>query len=81
MLTVPRCRMFTGSLMEEAKALEEDINAVRDKVEDPQICEKVKLFVYAAPEIQAIYKADAGVHLSCLVVFHSTSPANPRTSC
>ena len=60
--------MFTGSLMEEAKALEEDINSVRDKVEDPQICEKVRLFVYAPPEIQAIYKADAGVHLSYLVV-------------
>lgn len=52
--------MFTGSLIEEAKALEEDIESVRGKVEDPQICEKVRLFVYAPPEIQAIYKADAG---------------------
>ena len=49
--------------MEEAKALEEDIDSVRSKVDDPQICEKVKLFVYAPPEIQAIYKADAG--MSC----------------
>ena len=54
------CRMFTGSLLEEVKALEEDIESVRGKVEDHQICEKVKLFVYAPPEIQAIYKADAG---------------------
>lgn len=66
--------MFTGSLMEEVKALEEDIASVRDKVEDPQICEKVRLFVYAPPEIQAIYKVDAGVHLSCLVIrsFHAS---------
>ena len=49
--------------MEEVRALEEDIESVRGKVEDPQICEKVRLFVYAPPEIQAIYKADAG--MSC----------------
>ena len=60
--------MFTGSLMEEAKALEEDIAAVRSKVEDAVMCEKVRLFTYAPREIQAIYKADAGTraffHLS-----------------
>lgn len=53
-------RMFTGSLIEEVKALEEDIEAVKSKVEDPIICEKVRLFVYAPREIQAVYKADAG---------------------
>jgi hypothetical protein len=52
--------MFTGSLQEEVKSLEEDIESVRSKVEDPQICDKVKMFAYAPPEIQAIYKADAG---------------------
>ena len=53
-------RMFTGSLVEEVKALEEDIEAVKAKVDDPIICEKVRLFVQAPKEIQAIYKADAG---------------------
>lgn len=52
--------MFTGSLVEEVKALEEDIEAVKEKVEDPVMCEKVRLYAYAAPEIQAVYKADAG---------------------
>lgn len=46
--------------MEEVKALEEDIEAVKSKVDDPMICEKVRLFVNAPREIQQIYKADAG---------------------
>lgn len=53
--------MFTGSLAEEVKALQEDIEAVQDKVEDPVLCEKMRLFVYAPSEIQAMFKADAGV--------------------
>ncbi|KAK7049515.1 hypothetical protein VNI00_005546 [Paramarasmius palmivorus] len=52
-------RMFTGSLTEEVKALEEEIEAVKAKVEDPILCEKVRLFVYAPKEIQDMYKADA----------------------
>ncbi|KZT24480.1 hypothetical protein NEOLEDRAFT_1179166 [Neolentinus lepideus HHB14362 ss-1] len=52
-------RMFTSSLAEEVRALEEDIEAVKDKVDDPLLCEKIKLFVYAPKEIQYIYKADA----------------------
>ncbi len=52
--------MFTSSLNEEVKSLEEDIEAVKDKVDDPVICEKVRQFVYAPREIQAIYKNDAG---------------------
>ncbi|CAL1700646.1 unnamed protein product [Somion occarium] len=52
-------RMFTGSLMEEVKALEEDIEAVKSKVDDPILCEKVRIFVNAPREIQALYKADA----------------------
>ncbi|KAH9943424.1 uncharacterized protein BXZ73DRAFT_97466 [Epithele typhae] len=49
-------RMFTGSLMEEVRALQEDIEAVKEKVEDPVMCEKVRLYVYAPREIQAVYK-------------------------
>lgn len=52
-------RMFTGQLMEEVRALEEDIDAVKEKVDDPVMCEKVRMYVYAPREIQAIYKADA----------------------
>ena len=52
--------MFTSSLFEESKALQEDIAAVAEKVNDPALCEKVRLFVYGPKEIQAIYRADAG---------------------
>lgn len=52
--------MFTSSLTEEVKALEEDIEAVKDKVDDPIMCEKVRQFVYAPREIQDMLKADAG---------------------
>jgi hypothetical protein len=53
--------MFTSSLNEEVKSLEEDIEAVKDKVDDPVICEKVRRFVYAPKEIQSIYKSDSGI--------------------
>jgi Domain of unknown function in PX-proteins (DUF3818) len=53
--------MFTISLFEESKALQEDIAAVAEKVDDPALCEKVRLFVYGPKEIQAIYRADAGM--------------------
>lgn len=52
--------MFTSSLAEEVKSLEEDIEAVKDKIEDPMICEKIRNYVYAPREIQEIFKADAG---------------------
>jgi hypothetical protein len=54
--------MFTGSLTEEVKALEEEIEAVKAKVEDPILSEKVRLFVYAPKEIQDMYKADASAY-------------------
>jgi len=61
--------MFTSSLNEEVKALEEDIEAVKDKVEDPVMCEKIRQFVYAPKEIQDVYKADAGLLSSQLISF------------
>lgn len=51
--------MFSGSLTEEVRALEEEIGAVKAKVDDPIMCDKVKQFVYAPREIQEMYKADA----------------------
>jgi hypothetical protein len=63
---LPHFSMFTSSLSEEVKALEEDIAAVKDKVDDPVMCEKVKQFVYASKDIQDLYKADAGECLFCV---------------
>ena len=54
------CRIFSSSLQEEAKVLEEHIKAVKSKVHDDILCEKVRQFVYAPKEIQDIYRADAG---------------------
>ncbi|KAH8830925.1 hypothetical protein DL96DRAFT_1594841 [Flagelloscypha sp. PMI_526] len=52
-------RMFTSSLTEEAKALEMEIESVKEKVDDPVICEKIRRFVYAPREIQDMFKIDA----------------------
>ncbi|KAF7798377.1 hypothetical protein EIP86_009598 [Pleurotus ostreatoroseus] len=74
-------RMFTGSLMEEVRALEEDIESVKSKVEDPVLCEKVRLYVYAPREIQAVYKADAlaeGVHILTAVLRSGEAPTLNR---
>ncbi|KAJ4478105.1 hypothetical protein J3R30DRAFT_2860798 [Lentinula aciculospora] len=54
-------RMFTGSLFEEVKELEDEIEAVRSKVDDPVMCEKIKRFVEAPTEIQDAFKADAAL--------------------
>lgn len=56
--------MFTSSLQETVTALEEDIQAVKDKIEDDIMSEKIRQFVYAPREIQSIYRADAGKLLS-----------------
>jgi len=56
--------MFTSSLNEEVKSIEEDIEAVKDKVDDPVICEKVRQFVYAPNDIRAIYKSYSGIVIS-----------------
>ncbi|TCD69697.1 hypothetical protein EIP91_006714 [Steccherinum ochraceum] len=74
-------RMFTGSLVEETKVLEEDIEAVKAKVEDPALCEKVRLFVYAPREIQAIFKADAaaeGINVLTIVLRSADQPILTR---
>lgn len=52
--------MFTSSLAEEVKGLEAEIESVEDKVDDPIMCAKVRQFVYAPREIQAMFKNDAG---------------------
>lgn len=52
--------MFTSSLTEAVKVLEEEIEAVKDKVDDPVMCAKIRQFVYAPREIQVMFKEDAG---------------------
>jgi hypothetical protein len=52
--------MFTSSLTEEVKDLEEHIEAVKDKVDDPVMCEKVRRFVYAPRDTQQWVKTEAG---------------------
>lgn len=47
-------------MTEEVKVLEEEIEAVKDKVDDAVMCEKIRQFVYAPKEIQDLLKADAG---------------------
>jgi hypothetical protein len=51
--------MFTSSLTEEVKALEDEIQAVMNKVEDPVICTKIRQFVYSSRETQTMYKENA----------------------
>ncbi|KAH9938137.1 uncharacterized protein B0H18DRAFT_965764 [Fomitopsis serialis] len=74
-------RMFTGSLVEEVKGIEEDVEAVKDKVDDPILCEKIRQFVYAPREIQAVYKADAAaedIHLLAAVLRSAEEPMLSR---
>jgi hypothetical protein len=51
--------MFTSSLAEEVKQLQEEIESVKDKIDDTMICEKIRQFVYAPREIQEMFKADS----------------------
>ncbi|OCB84820.1 hypothetical protein A7U60_g8040 [Sanghuangporus baumii] len=70
-------RMFASSFQESVKALEEDIEAVKDKIEDDVMCEKIRQFVYAPREIQNIYKSDAsteGVNLLTVVLRSGEAP-------
>ena len=70
--------MFTSSLNEEVKSIEDDIEAVKDKVDDPVICEKVRQFVYAPREIQDIYKNDAGRRFPVSVTLILNASSKPE---
>ncbi|KAH7914336.1 hypothetical protein BJ138DRAFT_1144066 [Hygrophoropsis aurantiaca] len=70
-------RMFTSSLTEEVRALEEDIEAVKAKVDDETICTKLRQFVYAPREIQEIYKADAAAEKHSLLTIVLRSGEQP----
>ncbi|KAF8238699.1 hypothetical protein L208DRAFT_1240839 [Tricholoma matsutake] len=73
-------RMFTSSLTEEVKALEADIEAVKEKVDDPIMCAKIRQFVYAPREIQDLYKADAASEHMNLLTIVLRAPDEPILS-
>ncbi|KAL0950036.1 hypothetical protein HGRIS_010044 [Hohenbuehelia grisea] len=73
-------RMFTSSLTEEVKALEEQIEAVKEKVEDPVMCEKIRRYVYAPREIQDMYKLDAASEQMNLITIILRSAEEPVLS-
>ncbi|CAA7259770.1 unnamed protein product [Cyclocybe aegerita] len=73
-------RMFTSSLAEEVKALEEEIEAVKDKVDDPIMCEKIRQFVYAPRDIQNMFKADAASEQMNLITIVLRSAEEPLLS-
>lgn len=69
--------MFTSSLSEEVRALQEDIQAVEDKVEDPILCEKIKQFINAPRDVQKLFKADATAENLNLISVILRSEASP----
>ncbi|KAF8592326.1 hypothetical protein K439DRAFT_1323460 [Ramaria rubella] len=73
-------RMFTSNIAEEVRALQEDIEAVQDKVEDPIMCEKIKVFVYAPLEIQTMFKADAAEENLDIITIVLRSSEEPMLS-
>ena len=52
--------MFTSNLTEEARNLQADINMVRETINDDDMCEKVRRFIYAPKELQSIFRDEAG---------------------
>ncbi|KAF5363538.1 hypothetical protein D9756_000365 [Leucocoprinus leucothites] len=74
-------RMFTSSLTEEVKQLQEEIEAVREKVDDPIMCAKIRQFVYAPREIQEMFKADSvaeGMNIFVVILRSGELPALSR---
>ncbi|PWZ03194.1 hypothetical protein BCV70DRAFT_197427 [Testicularia cyperi] len=71
-------RMFSSSLQDEVRELDEVCAAIAAKVEDPDICEKVRQFVYAPPEIQDTFRRDAEAERLDLLTTILRSPEAPR---
>lgn len=69
--------MFTSSMAEEAKSLATYIQLVSDKIADPCMCEKVRMFAYAPRETQELYRASAVSgrgHLLCAIMYGNENP-------
>jgi len=56
--------------------LAEDIAMVSEKIEDPVICQKIEQYVMAPPEVQEIYRRDAGKLSSACIKTIADFPAS-----
>ncbi|SJX61278.1 uncharacterized protein SRS1_10273 [Sporisorium reilianum f. sp. reilianum] len=70
-------RMFSSSLQDEVRELDEVCAAICAKVDDATICDKVRQFVYAPAEIQALYRKDAEEERLDLLTTILRSPEAP----
>ncbi|CAD6898166.1 unnamed protein product [Tilletia controversa] len=62
-------RMFSIGLQDDVRELTEITTAVANKVEDAELCEKVRAFVYASPETQLELRQEASEeHLDLVTV-------------
>lgn len=52
-------RMFSSGLEAEVKELQEDLQRVQEKIQDPVMCERIKRFIYAPRLIQKRYRDEA----------------------
>jgi hypothetical protein len=52
--------MFSSTLSEEVRAVQEDIDAVAERIDNPSICQKIDKYVNAPFEVQTIFRKDAG---------------------
>lgn len=80
MLTFLTRRMFTSSLTEEVRAIEEEIEGVKDKVDDAMMCDKIRQFVYAPREIQEMFKMDAAAEKMNIITVILRSSEEPILS-
>jgi hypothetical protein len=64
--------MFSSSLVEELRYLEEDIQAVQERVDDPVLCQKIQQYVNAPYEIQEMLKQDASESLGSTEIYSCT---------
>lgn len=72
--------MFSTSLNEDVRYLQEDIQAVQDKIDDPVLCQKIEQYVQAPFEIQEMYRRDAVTEGLDLLVVILRSPDMPILS-
>jgi hypothetical protein len=66
--------MFSSSLTEDVRALQEDIDAVAEKVDDAILCQKVEIFVNASYEIQDLIRRDASECTPMVADRHTDAP-------
>ncbi|WWC88154.1 uncharacterized protein L201_003059 [Kwoniella dendrophila CBS 6074] len=73
-------RMFSSSLTEDVRLLQEDIEAVQEKIDDPVLCQKIEQYASAPFEIQELYRKDAAQEGIDLLVTILRSPDMPSLS-